>query len=373
MKLTIFGKHPIPQGGFNGVMSIFEAIEFSRLGYDVTLAIPFEDKNEHEELLARNKIRDLNELEKLGGYFDIKAVFPDGENFDECDILVYQSYFPKDHELFWDLCCTKSKLRTKNFPKFVTHPYAVQEDHIIGQFSQFHLVACALEEDYDLLRSNAAFSAQFKNSFAYVPRGASPELLHPGYKAGLPPTIGLDTPNNNDNAAVQHFIEPLNRLRSEIPELRVFTLGKEIEGISSQKIPFGRFDRIYENFFNQIHTYLTINYEHSPQHLQARVQKEMPSWSKKAIYEVQNIEAQMSGATIVGHRDNIISELYIPGETGFNFTAFDSPTEIYETLKHLIDKRLELAKQARAFAVERHNWSKCIRLWSNALQRRLTT
>ena len=371
MKLTIFGQHPIPQGGFNGVMSLFEAIYFSRLGYDVTLAIPFKDKDEYQELLQRNKIQSLNNLNKFNGRFEITPIFPDGENFNQCDVLIYQSYNQSHWQMFWGMCCKRSRLRTKNFPKFVTSPYDLNLGHVIGQFSQFHVVACALKEDVDMLDSDPNFKKQFQDSYAYVPRGASAEMLHPGYKAGLPPTIGLDMPNNEGVDAVKQYLEALERLRGDFPTLRVLTLGRELMG--AEKIPYGRFDHIYENFFNNIHAYLSINYEHSPSHLNARVQKEVYDWRKKAIYEVQNIEAQMSGAVLVGHRDNLISELYSPGISGFNYRDYDNSENIYQLLKYIIQNRICLGNEARKFALKNFEWGNAIGKWSEAIQRKMQT
>ena len=373
MKLTIFGNHPIPQGGFNGVMSLFEALGFSKLGYEVTLAIPFGGKDQYQKLIEDNSISNLNDLNKFGGKFNIVPIFPDGENFENCDVLVYQSYFQKDFELFWDLCCKKSRFRTKNFPKFVTNPYALRENHIIGQFSQFDLVACALQEDVDILNSDTDFGKQFKDCYAYVPRGASPDLLHPGFKHGMPPSIGLDTPNGQDINAIKHYFEPLARLKDDFPDLRIFSMGKKINEIDSIAVPFGRFDRIYDDFFNRVHAYLTINYEFSPTHLAARVQKDLPSWRHKAIYEVQNIEAQMSGAILVGHRNNLIAELYDVGRSGFNFHSFENEDEIYKLLKYILNERHTLSRLARDFAMRNFQWDRAIKKWSDAIQLRMNS
>ncbi len=367
MKLSIFGKHPIPQGGFNGVMSLFEAIEFSRLGYETSLLIPFKNHAEFNSFLELHKLKSLNELPRFGGRFSIIPIFPNGENFDNCDVLVYQSYFPEDWENFAGLCRAKSRLMTKNFPKFVPSADSVLESHVVGQFKQFDLVACALLEDVQLLASHLGFAKQYAGSFIYSPRGASPELLHPGYKAGLPPTIGLDVPNNPELIALAHYFEPITRLKQEIPDLRVISVGRDVPQIGDQKVPFGRFDRIFEQFFNRIHVYCTINYEYSPDHLKARVQAEASNWRRKAIYEVQNIEAQMSGAVLFGHRDNLISELYQPGISGLNFTDFSSTDEIYRGLKHVIENRFTMGRDARLFAEAHFSWSHCIRLWSDGI------
>lgn len=367
MKLAIFGRHPVPQGGFNGVMSLFEAIEFSRLGYEVAIYIPFYDDNSYASFLEHHKIKSLDELERFGGRFDIVPVFPDGRNFANADVIVYQSYSHRDWELFHRLCRSRGKLLTKNFPKFVASADHLSDTHVEAQFSQFDLVACALYEDYSLIRSNPDFFSKHGASVAYVPRGACPVLLHPGYKRGLPPTIGMDVPNQPDPRALAHYAEAIERLRKELPELRILSVGRALDEFQSVMVPFGRFDRIYEQFFNMCHLYCTINYEFSPDHLKARVQAESSGWSRKAIYELQNIEAQMSGCAVIGHRSNIIDELYLPGETGFNFTAFNDANGIYQLLRSLLADRTDVSRRARRFAVERFKWSECINKWHIAI------
>jgi len=368
VKLSIFGRHPIPQGGFNGVMSLFEAIEFCRLGYETTLLLPFADTSAYSLFLEQHSLRDLDELPRFGGHFSIVPVYPTGENFAPCDVLVYQSYFPEDWANFHELCRRQATIFTKNFPKFVPSAEHLFEPGVIGQFANFDLVACALKEDFDLLSSHPGFAARFAGHFVYAPRGASPELLHPGYKAGLPPTIGLDVPNTPDMQALEHYFEPIEALRRDYPDLQVLSIGRDVPLRDARRIPFGRFDRIYEEFFNKIHLYCTINYEHSSAHLQSSIQQTVPSWGRKALYEVQNIECQMSGAPIIGHRDNIIAELYQPGLTGLNFTDFHDPAQIYRILKHGLDHRAHLGQAARSFAETHFSWRHCIRLWSDGIK-----
>lgn len=369
MKLCIFGRHPVPQGGFNGVMSLFEAIEFSRLGYDTELLLPFADRAAFRAFLDQHKLASLDELPRFGGRFAISPVFADGEYFPECDVLIYQSYAPEDWDLFKDLCRSRSRLITKNFPKFVAS--ADVDQGVIHQFEFFDLVACALRDDVTLLTMSPVIQERFAGAYAYVPRGASAELLHPGYKLGLPPTLGFDVPNQPTIEALQHFVEPVRRLRREIPELVVLSVGREVPELGSTKVPFGRFDRLYESFFNRVHLYCTINYAFSPDHTRASVQRNAPGWQAKAIYEVQNIEAQMSGAALVGHRDNLISELYVPGITGFNFPTFRDEAAIYRTLRDGLANWSGMVAGVRSFAENNFEWAHCIRRWSDAIQARM--
>jgi hypothetical protein len=369
VRLCIFGRHPIPQGGFNGVMSLFEAIGFSRLGYETSLLLPFADPDALHAFLDKHKLSSLDELPRFGGRFAIEAVYPDETTFPKCDVLVYQSYAGEDWERFGRLCRKSARLLTKNFPKFVAGPAI--DPSVRHQLETFDLLACALMEDVLLLQSIPEVLRDFPTSVAYVPRGASPEMLHAGYKFGLPPTLGFDVPNKPAIEPLQHFVEPVRRLRRDYPSLQIISIGREVPELGTRRVPFGRFDRIYDEFFNRVHLYCTINYAHSPDHTTASVQQRAPGWKARAIYEVQNIEAQMSGAVLVGHRDNLVSELYIPGVTGLNFIDFSDEAAIYLTLKHGLERWSAMAGGIREFAATRFDWFHCIKLWSDALQARL--
>jgi hypothetical protein len=352
-------------------MSLFEAIEFSRLGYDTELLLPFEDHQSYAEFLKKNGISSLDDLSRFGGRFSITPVFPDGENFRQCDVLVYQSYTDQDWARFSELCRKHARVMTKSFPKFVASPDL--DHHVQNQFRFFDVLACALREDCAILSSVQGLRDAYPDSFAYVPRGASPELLHAGYKASLPPTIGVDAPNKPVIEPLQHYVGPIKRLRRDYPELQVISIGREVRELDSSKVPYGRFDRLYEQFFNKIHVYCTINYGLSPDHTRASVQQIAPGWAAKAIYEVQNIEAQMSGAILVGHRDNLIPELYIPGITGLNFSSFSDEENIYRTLKAALQNWQGMVANLRRFSEDNFSWSHCVKLWSDAIQRRYSS
>lgn len=354
-------------------MSLFQALGFSRLGYETELLIPFKNISDLGSFLDKHKIRDLNELKKFNGNFLISPVFEGGNNFRPCDVLVYQSYVEEDWDKFLPICKANARLITKSFPKFVPSPASVLTREIMREFELFDVVACSLREDVDILGSVPDFTAQYPNSVVYSPRGASPTLLHPGFKASIPPTIGFDVPNCESMAAIEHYFEPIERLRFDFPDLRIYSIGRDTGIKGATMIPFGRFDEIYDRFFNQIHVYCSINYEHSPQHLQAAVQKRNPDWRHRGIYEVQNVECQMSGAVLIGHRKNLIDELYQPGRTGLNFADYRNADEIYRMLKYAIEHRHRLGAAARQFAMDNFDWRTCINLWSEGIQRKLAT
>lgn len=362
----------MPQPGFNGVMSIYEAKWFSLFGHEVELLLPFDDQEAFDKLRRQHKLDDLDALDRFGGSFAIRPVFAGADDFGSYDVLIYQSYFPDDWTRFAKACRASATIFTKNFPKFVTGRGYRSESSVVGQFATFDLIACALREDVLELQADRAFHAAHRHQIAFVPRGADDLLLHPARKIGAAPAIGLDVPVGDDFRSVEHYVAAISILRERVPGLRVLTLGRQLPGLESEVVPFGRFDRIYDRFFNEIWAYLVINYAYSPAHIQATVQKLHPGgWQARAIYEVQNVEAQMSGAAVVGHASNLIPELFVPGVSGFTYPDFADTGDIADRIQTILSDFPAVSRGARAWAMGRYRWEDCIRLWETALLDRL--
>jgi glycosyltransferase involved in cell wall biosynthesis len=226
------------------------------------------------------------------------------------------------------------------------------------------------------MRSDREFWATYGHKVAYVPRGAEPSLLHPARKPGTRPTIGLEVPFlREDRNAIAHYVEPLRRLKALIPDMRILTLGEYPHPeIDSEHIFYGRFDEIYDRFFNEIWLYLIMDYRKSSVHVSAPVQMLHPrDWSARAIYEVQNIEAQMAGSVIIGHADNIIDELVSLGSSCLLYRKYDDPDEITNLLRGAIANFPMLSIESRKWALQNFTWSQCMNKWSAALEFALAT
>jgi glycosyltransferase involved in cell wall biosynthesis len=367
MRINIIGQHPIPQPGFTGVMSLYEALWFSRLGDDVVLYLPFPDEA-RRDALQKTLSDGFDGLEKLGGAFRIEPVLHDGNGLRPSDVTVWQSREHDEWNALYPVALERSQIITKNFPKLVPHGPNTLHPNVIGQLAQFDFVALALREDLAALQSVPEFFEGWSHRIDYVPRGADPLLLHPGRKVGRRPVIAVDTPNTGDQRAIRHYLKPLTRLKQEFADLEVITLGRDIGLDWATRVPFGRFDQIYDQFFNRAWLYLTIDYRYSPQHLQGTIHHLDPErWSRKAVYEVQNIEAQMAGAVVVGHDSNLIPELFEPGESGVLFRDFSDDDEIFDRLAGVIDGYDHHRAAARAWALRNHNWEHCIGIWREGL------
>lgn len=375
MRIGVFGRHPIPQPGFMGVMSLFEAVYMSRQGHDVDIIIPFSSDSVYKEFMARYQLADLNELEKLDSSFRIVALLAGDELKNYYDCIIYQSYEARDFDVYYRPLRNSTKMITKNFPKFVpSHKHALHET-VESSFKVFDLVACALRDDVADLRMNREFWKKYGTQVTYVPRGADPHLLHPGGKLGSPPTIGLEIPFQAEaSAAIDFYIEPIRQLQAEMPALRVITLGNRPHpDIKSEHVYFGRFDNIYKRFFNEVWLYLIMDYRKSPAHVSAPVQRLHPrSWSARAVYEVQNIEAQMAGAILLGHPDNIIPELVQPGSTALYIKDYGNTQHVAGQMRAALDNFTTLSIASRKWALDNFTWEHCMDLWSAAIAETLT-
>jgi tetratricopeptide (TPR) repeat protein len=370
MRIGVFGRHPVPQPGFMGVMSLFEAKHFAILQNEVELLIPFQSEAELNELLAANHIASLNDLPKFDSHFEIVPVFAGAAVArDRYDAIIYQSYDAGDWTNFHGALRRHCNVLTKNFPKFVPGSANAWHPSVEHQFRAFDVVACALRSDIEELQGNPQFWRRYGHKVAYVPRGADPVLLHPARKSGGPPTIGIDMPARDAGIdAVQHYAEAIRLVRQRIPALRVITLGHALPGIIGECVPLGRFDRIYDRFFNEIWVLLTMNYALSQPHVRASVQAMHPDgWKGRALYELQNVEAQMAGAALFGHPTNLIDELMQPDKTGFYYPDYADAPDIAERLYSIICNYDTIRDNARRWAMSRFSWPDCISLWNDAL------
>jgi hypothetical protein len=368
MRIGIIGRHPIPQPGFCGVLSLYEAIWFANMGDEVTLFLPFENRAQLMEFRIRHGLRRLDRLEKFGGNFAIEPVFLEDPKLPELDVYVWQSIDAREWNVLAKLVRARCTALTKNFPKIIPQQPQTSENGVIMLFRAYDYLGLALEEDLAALKTEPEFYDSVRHRVGYVPRGADPVLLHPGRKFGSTPVIGVDTPNTDDFRAIEHYHEPLNRLRARYPDLEVLSLGRPTGLSWSTTVPFGRFDRIYDTFFNRIWMYLTIDYGFSPQHVGGRIHKLEPElWGRKAVYEVQNIEAQMSGAVLVGHPVNLIPELFELDRTGVLFPDFKDTDDITDRLATIIEEYPAYRDRARAWALQRHAWQHCIGIWRKGL------
>ena len=366
MRICIFGKHPAAKGGFEGVMSFYESYWLSNFGHNVDLVMPFASRQEYFDLLRDHGVNDLNSFVKFNSNFNVLPIFK-GERFPAMyDFGIWQSYTPWEHEEFLPRFRESCLFTTKNYPKFIPNENFREDQKVMNQFKAFDLVSVALLDDFNIIKNDTEFYEQYRYNVCYTPRGADPRILNPS-KKNLRPMIGIDAPTGRDIRSVKHIIESLRIVKEKIPDLEIVSLNRRYDILNSVKIPHGNFLKFYDNFINPIWIYMVINYEYSPSHVKARVQKENPKWSKKGIYEIQNIEVQMAGGCIVAHSDNIIDELYLKNKTGFNFDDYEDYENIAELIMKLIDNHERIKKDSREFAYNNFNWEYCIKRWEEAM------
>jgi len=363
LKVVIIGQHPVIQPGFCGVMALNEARWLSQWGHEVELVIPFRKRAELDHIISLNEFEDLNELPKLGESFTIRPIFVEEiEDIEQCDVLIWQV---TDH-VVWDAYfkrfAARSRVVTKNFPK--TAPV---RDGLAARnmFSTFDYAAFALKEDVAVV-ANYKSDVYPQERYGFVGRGADPELFHPGAKSEAP-FIAVDVPNTADDWAITHFVEPLKRLRVRHPDLKIVSLGRPVSIEGAMHLDFMPYDQLAEQFINPAWVYCFIDYAQSAPHVRGTIHKFEPLWRDRAIYEVQNVEAQMAGAVMCGYDRNIIDELYDP-ELSATFPFPSEADAIYDRLCWAIDNQQALAQRIRARTEPIHDWKLCISRWEAGLR-----
>lgn len=365
MKINIIGRHPTIQPGFCGVMSLYESIYLAKAGHEVELKIPFSNKQEMTHLLKLKSFESLNKLPKQGREFFISPIFLDEKiKISKSDVTIWQSTSPQDWKILYPLVRAKSTVVTKNFPKFFPlHPAPISKD-AQAQFETFDLVTCALKEDYQAVLQNLTFFNSTLDRVAYVPRGADPQLLNTLNKSNHP-FIALDTPNTKDDCAIEHFFQPIRRLRLDFPDMEVVTLGRQISLEDTKYLSFQPFDQMYSKFLNPAWLYCVIDYGQSSPHIRGSIHAVDKRWQRKAIYEVQTVEAQMAGCVITGYRENIIPEL-IQENVSAVVNSFDDEDTLYDSMRNAIQNFPEKMTLIRNWAEKSFSWEESIKTWEFA-------
>lgn len=376
LSFSILGYHPVSMPGFNGVMSLYEAKWLSRFGHDVTVFHPFKDKDHLEEVLTKNKIRNLDDLPRYGGCFDIIPIFRCEPKLSGAyDIGIWQSYHQED-SVFNDSFYSSNMIRAKNIPKLIPFEDYTSNGYVCRALDKFDMTGISLRDDLELLRKNEAGWEKYQSKVFWSPRGADSELLHP-YEKSLHPTIAIDTPGTADGGepdkrSIIHLLKAIEIVRKTHPKLEVVArYNKAFEGFEISRLPFLRFDEFYKRFFNKSWIYATFNFEYSSAQTKARVQKENTFWRTRGVYELQNVEAQMAGACLLSHEDNIIPELYKKDVSALIYSDFNDVHGIAGMIVDAIDRQLFFARGAREFALKHHDWEACIRVWEEAFYRKM--
>lgn len=362
MKICIFGKHPGAKSGFEGVMSIYEALWLSKMGHQVDLYHPFKNCAELNSILDNASVDCLNSFTKLGGNFNAIPIYPNNRLLDKYDFGIWQSYTHWEYESFFSTFKNSCAFTTKNYPKFIPDYSYIQRGEIKPHFDDFDLIACSLLSDYELMAKGVDDGLIDSKRFCYAPRGADSHRVLNNNKPKVP-TIGIDSPIGADFRAVKPIITALEIVKKEIPELQTLSFNKTYSEINSVRVPPSSFLNFYNSFINKLWGYCSINYQYSPAHIQADVQKQNPSWKYRAIYEVQNIEAQMAGACVIGHQSNVIDELIFESNKEFIYTDFADSEDIANKIKQCINNNDEVNHKSRAFAEQNFEWSICLKKW----------
>lgn len=361
--VCVFGRHPQVEPGFNGVMSIDEAIGFSNAGCKVHLYLPHTEQHDVAARLLKANKKNLDDLDRYGIDLEISVLKPGETTGKRYDVGIWQCYRPSDEPYFAEFR-RSSGLVTKNFPRLFVSDEIEDMRVLRNQCKKFDLPAFSLMEDQRIAqRLNPAATT------CYVPRGFNPEWAYPE-KDLTTPVIGFDKAvkaEDGGRRASAHILEVGKRIRARFPESRFFSLRGKEPDLDSINIGVLEFRAFYKAFLNPLWIYMPIDFDHSV-HVQGRYTRADGSWGYKGLYENQVVEAQLAGAVPIFRKNDIPQELYRNGKTGIHVDSYDDPDALEAAVTSVIENFPEMSRAARAFALEHHSVTRMTHCWIEGIR-----
>jgi hypothetical protein len=364
-KIAIIGRHPTLEPGFNGGMSLNEALGFEALGCKPTLFLPTSETHDPTVLLARKKYSGYDELPRFGGNFDIRP-YESHEDIRNFDVIVWQCYRPQETPILISL----RKLgifRTKSPPRIFTGHQDRDIRKARGMTKEFDLVATSLKADEKIARENLDRLAE---RFRYVPRGFNPSWLY-GEGRDEIPTIGFDRAVRVEDLgarASRHIVEVGVRMRKIIKEIRFLSVRAEIKELNSEKIPGLPLLDFYNRFINRIWIYFPIDFEYSGHGADNLVISPEGRKIYIGLYENQIVETQLAGGLIIARRDDIPEELILLPEESLVESYDDIDAIVQKTTAH-IENFETRSKTVREMAIQRHSHVVMAKSWLEEIEK----
>lgn len=366
MKISVVGRHPTLEHGFNGLMSINWLRGFYSHGVTVELLLPKSLVHDPKRLLESKGLKNFDQLERWGADFEIREISDSDDVSKDTDVVVWQSYRPEESGLLKDLRRNDFFL-TKNPPRVFSGDPLHDKKKAQGLCGQFDLVALSLRADL----SEAESIGVMPQKFSYVPRGFDDSILSGSFRNSVP-TIGFDRAvkaEDGGERAMRHIVGAGKILRDRIPEVSYLSLRETVADLNSQRVGSLPFNDFYNQFINRLWIYMPIDFMHSVHR--------KGYWVDKAgghrfigLYENQVVEAQLAGALILGRMGDIPDELIMLPD--------DSLVESYDEMDLIVDKLIahienfevrSLATRSRA--LELHSIGNSSRLYLSSINRLL--
>ncbi len=366
MKISIVGRHPSLEYGFNGVMSLNWLRGFFEHGCQVELLLPQLHLNNPTNLLARglNFFGRLDKLPRWGCDFDIRPISHGSDISKNTDVVVWQSYRPEEHSILKDIK-KNGFFVTKNVPRAFAGNAAGDLRKSNNLRSEFNLVAFSLMSDFQ----EAIKIAPESNQFAYVPRGFDTLMLD-GLKRDNIPTIGFDKAVKAEDGgarAMSHIIQTAKSLNSLFPEIRYLSIRERVKEINSQRIPGLNFSDFYAQFVNRLWVYMPIDFMYSV-HKKGLVVNAQGETRYLGLYENQIVEVQLAGGLIVARRGDIPEELIMLPDVSI-VDSYDDIDAIVEIVAGHINNFQLRSETTQNKSIRNHSYSHSARLYLDAISR----
>jgi hypothetical protein len=364
-KIAIIGRHPTLEPGFNGGMSLNEALGFEALGCTVTLFLPTSEVHNPANLLAKHSIMDFDELPRFGGQFDVRP-YTGPHDLRKFDVLIWQCYRPQEAPILVSL----RKLdifKTKSPPRLFTGSRDRDFRKARGMTREFDLVAASLKADVEVARESFGRLAE---RFSYVPRGFNPSWLN-GEARDKVPTIGLDRAVKVEDRGVRasrHIVEVGVRLREKLADIRFLSMRAKIKELDSEPIPALPLLNFYDRFINRLWIYFPIDFEFSGHRQDNLVTGPHGRRMYIGLYENQIVETQLAGGLVIARKDDIPEELIFLPEESLVDDYTDIDAMVSKAMSH-IENFEERSKKVRQIAIERHSHLVMTKTWLEEIER----
>lgn len=364
-KIAIIGRHPTLEPGFNGGMSLNEALGFEQLGCEVCLFLPTSETHDPDKLLTKRFFTDYDELPRFGGQFDVRP-FTGPDDLKKFDVLIWQSYRPQETPILVSLR-TLDIFKTKSPPRLFSGKRARDMPKAKGMLRDFDLVAVSLKADETAASENLGAMGE---RFRYVPRGFNPAWLN-GEARDSVPTIGLDRAVKVEDRGIRagrHIVEVGVRLREKLRDIRFLSMRAQIKELDSEQIPGLPLVDFYNRFMNRLWIYFPIDFEFSGHRQDNLVTGPNGRRMYIGLYENQIVETQLAGGLVIARKDDIPDELvFLPEESLVdNYTDIDAM--VSKAMSH-IENFEERSKKVREIAIERHSHLVMTKAWLQEIER----
>lgn len=363
MNITIIGRHPELEYGFNGTMSLNWIQGFFKNGCKVELLLPQSSVHHPCKLLNDRGYKDYDQLPRYGGDFDIRMIKSADEIHSNCDVVIWQTYRAEENYLLNDLR-RKNFLVTKNHPRVFTGNKDLDQLKSKKLLHNFDLIALSLLVDEKISKEiNIPHE-----KFSYVPRGFDTNLLT-GLTRSECITIGLDRPVKagfNEHKAIEHIIKIANNLKT-FKKIDYLSMRQRVVELDSTKIPNLKFNEFYDQFINKLWIYLPIDFKYSI-HNKGFYLSNDNSPLYLGLYENQIIETQIAGGLVVARSGDIPSELLmLPNE------SFVNSYEDHEIMTKVIIDHLENFESrsniTKLMATQRHDRNNSALIYLEAIKK----